>query len=104
MKQFFTCLLVMRGDLTGLMGDTDGLPDGDTGLQKHHMFSSHTCGTKKCSRLFENKYFGNIRELRAAVTLPSALWCHGHINGEASSTGLWKNCLFTFKMHTVFAN
>ena len=27
-----TRFLVMRGDLTGLMGDTEGLPDGDTDL------------------------------------------------------------------------
>lgn len=27
-----TCFLVMMGDLTGRMGETDSLVDGDTGL------------------------------------------------------------------------
>lgn len=28
-----TCFLLMMGDLTGLMVETEGLPEGETGLQ-----------------------------------------------------------------------
>lgn len=32
-----TCFLLMTGDLTGLMGETDSLVAGETGLQQHRI-------------------------------------------------------------------
>lgn len=66
-----TCFLLMTGDLTGLMGETDSLVAGETGLQQHRIkiqsnFMHHPVlkskPTSKWGRTLHNtRYFFDLR-------------------------------------------